>query len=318
MKSYWSDWPERGLSQNICETIYGTVEPPLAIYRQIRGHDGAEYELFCTEDAFESQLYGFSVRIITLCVRGEDENRLKCLMSERTRIKEIENNLYRAINDIQWSNSYVYAKVVRDEPFEKILAHCDFEVVENRKIFLTCNVNLISENDKSNNYAISCISLEYMGREKRQEAQQAIRSICNEAFEEKGFSRHFSDSLLLKHMSGAQYMEAAIAKNFDSLVSANFVIARDNRSNEICGFTILVNRHQPDGLLFIQLLSVVRKKYRRRGVYPALTAYLSTIMPPDAMLLNITHLENNSMLQAYAANNRKHLADTIVMRRWFD
>ena len=70
--------------------------------------------------------------------------------------------------------------------------------------------------------------------------------------------------------------------------------------------------------VYTQLLSAVRTGYRDRNIYQGITRFLAGRLPPDAVLLNVTHADNLPMRASYQRSGRRHLADTVVMRRVFD
>jgi ribosomal protein S18 acetylase RimI-like enzyme len=85
----------------------------------------------------------------------------------------------------------------------------------------------------------------------------------------------------------------------------------------LCGFSILAERPGLEQEQYTQLLSAVRKDYRGKGVYAGLTRLLTEILPNEAQLLNVTHVDNYAMQRAYQDTGRQHYADTLVLRRVF-
>ena len=146
---------------------------------------------------------------------------------------------------------------------------------------------------------------------------QQILKICREAFEGKGHSRHFIDPVLRERLPGVAYMLAIMNLNFEHIAPDHFLVAIDSCSDYVCGFSVVGKKIGFKEDVYTQLLSAVRKTYRSQGIYRRLTHILSQVLPLNATLLNVTHINNYDIQRAYQGSGRVHLADTVVLRRVF-
>jgi len=103
--------------------------------------------------------------------------------------------------------------------------------------------------------------------------------------------------------------------NLKEIPPAHFLLAVDERTKSVYGFSVIGNKIGLTGDNYTQLLSAVREQYRGQGIYRNLINFLSQKSPPEASLFNVTHIDNHKIQRAYAASGRMHLADTVVLRR---
>jgi len=85
---------------------------------------------------------------------------------------------------------------------------------------------------------------------------------------------------------------------------------------QVLGFTVLTRKGIGTGT-YSQLLSIVRQTARGKGIYQALSHHVKAVLAHegDVLLMNVTHAHNQAMLRAFARTGRRHLADTVVLRR---
>ena len=104
---------------------------------------------------------------------------------------------------------------------------------------------------------------------------------------------------------------------FERLPPAGFLVAVDEAADRVAGFSVFGEKRGLTGATHTQLLSAVHGDFRGRGVYGGLTHLLGQSLPPEATLLNVTHIDNREMQSAYHKSGRIRLADTVIVRRVF-
>jgi hypothetical protein len=216
-----------------------------------------------------------------------------------------------------WENAYISAKVVKEETLYSALLQYGFQTIEFRRIY-SCKIHELESSefaDPENRILYSTLatipSLDIASH------QEQILAITKDSFAQNGHTRHFTDSFLFNRCPGIKYILEVMKLNFENIAPSNFLLAFDNDLSAVCGFSVVGRKPCLQGNIYTQLLSAVSREYRGRGIYRGLTHLLSQTFPPDAQLLNVTHVENHKIQRAYEGSGRKHLADTVVMRRIF-
>ena len=320
MAYYRSDWPEVGLQSPLSgekESIYGRNAEEKGAWVREKQVSGVVLRWIASENKFESKLYKFPVWGIHLVV--DDPGR--CLINDRLDSKLLRETVNRETRQIlstpPWGDAYVSAKLVSGEPLYKTFVQLGFEEVENRRLYACKIQDLKSEIDSARfDGGILFTSLSEVAPEQVIVYQKQILDICRDAFK-NGHTRHFADSFLSERRPGIEYILAVMELNFKHVDPAHFLIAVDNNLSRVCGFSAIGRKSGLKGNFYTQLLSGVSKEYRGRGIYRGLTGMLSRTFPPDAGLLNVTHVANQKIQRAYENSGRIHVADTVLLRRVF-
>ena len=103
--------------------------------------------------------------------------------------------------------------------------------------------------------------------------------------------------------------------NFESLRTKNFLIAVDNHTGKVYGFSVVGSKHSIRADTYTQLLIAVLPLYQGHGIYRGLTNLLAKKFPTAVNLLNVTHIKTTSIQRAYRGSGRVPLADTLLLRR---
>lgn len=320
MAYYRSDWPEVGLLSPLTEEKKSASAPKLQKnegWIQKRQISGAVLRWIATENEFESRLYKFPIWEIHLVVDDPDTSRLNGRLSGGLLFEMVNRETRRILSTPPWDDAYVCAKLVRGEPLYKALLQLGFEEVENRRLY-ACKIQDLKSETHSTRFEenIGFTSLSSAPPEQVMVYHKQILDICREVFK-SGYTRHFSDSFLLKRRPGLDYILAVMELNFKHVDPHHFFIAVDNHLSRVCGFTAVGKKSGVKDNIYTQLLSGVSRDYRGRGIYRGLTRLLSRTFPPDAGLLNVTHVENQKIQRAYKDSGRIHVADTALLRRIF-
>ena len=314
-----SDWAEVGLPAPCA----GGSLPPLPPgsgtagrwMRETRG-GALAVRWLAAQNAFESRLYGFPIWDLRIEAgldgAGSAPGDLFTPLQEHLAV-----DIDRLLGAPPWGAAYVCSKVVAGEPLHHALSRIGFEQIELRRIYKTSASGMASGKPSDSDRTISFTSLAEVAPERRARCREQIFDICREAFGHKGFSRHFTDPFLLERRAGLDYILAAMQLNFDRLPPAGFLVAVDEQLDRVAGFSVFGEKPGFIGATHTQLLSAVHGAYRGSGVYGGLTRLLWHSLPPDATLLNVTHVENLGMQSAYQKSGRVRLADTVIVRRVF-
>ncbi len=288
-------------------------ESATAWMQETRGEDLAVRWL-ATRNTFESRLYGFPILDLRIEAgffgAGAPEADFLPRLREHLAV-EIE----RLLGAPPWGDAYVCGKVVAGEPLHQELIRHGFEQVELRRLFKTPVREIASGKTAAVDGAIRYTSLAGIAPDRHARYRVQILDICREAFGHQGFSRHFTDPVLLERRPGLDYILAVMQLNFDRLPPAGFLVAVHEDADQVAGFSVIGEKPGPTAATHTQLLSAVRAEYRGRGVYGGLTRLLRQSLPPEAILLNVTHVENREMQTAYHKSGRIRLADTVIVRR---
>jgi len=232
--------------------------------------------------------------------------------------EHVDELVHQVMDAPPWNTAYVCSKVVKGEPLYDALLRVGFEAVEHRRLYICQVRDIISGPLSPSAGDIQLASFAAIAPEQIRSYREQILDICREAFDQKGYSRHFTDPVLLKRLPGIAYILAAMELNFERVEPAHFLVAVDvDSDHQVCGFSAIGRRSGFKAGICTQILSAVRKAYRGRGIYRGLTNLLSQTLPHDATLLNVTHVGNAAIQRAYQGSGRVHLADTVVLRRIF-
>ncbi len=315
MMFHRSDWPEVGLSGSVQASDAHELAPCAEDELCYAWHDdesGIALQLRAGCGQFESNLYRFpmwDVRLEALGPQGLDGSlRLPPMQQYLSQL------ISTLLSEAPAEGAYIFAKVVAEEPLHAALTDAAFEAVEHRRIY-KCKVGDLLSGQESNVVSgIRFVTLEQVPADMRADVQEQVIGICRESFN-TGNTRHFKDSFLRGRLPGTEYIVAVMKLNFSHLAAKSFLIAIDDHTDEVCGFSVVGSKHGLGTDTYTQLLSAVNPAYRGRGIYRGLTNLLATKFPTEATLLNVTHVETESIQRAYAGSGRIHLADTLLLRR---
>jgi hypothetical protein len=263
---------------------------------------------------FEAELYGFPMWDLRLEVEDVVGAALASWSSAAFR-DHIGSMAQRILDAPPWGDGYVSSKVVASEPLCDVLLHAGFEVVERRRIF-RCRVrDLATRQEAQTPEGVQFTSLATIPDEQSATCREQILSICREAFEGKGHSRHFTDPVLLAKMPGIEYIMAVMKLNFEHVLLEHFLVAVHAASGEVCGFSAIGRKPGLVEATYTRLLTAVKREYRRQGVYLGLAALVARTLPQDTTLVDVIQTENLAIQRAYQRSGRVALADTVVLRR---
>jgi hypothetical protein len=262
-----------------------------------------------SRDEFESHLYDFPIWNF----RVETDWPANGPLHPDDLKHAMASSIGRLIAAPRLTPSYLFSRVVQSEPLYGMLLECGFQQVEARRIYRT-RVGELANEQAATDESILFTSLDRIARERRGFLREQMLSLCEEAFGEKGYSRHFADPFLSARTPGRAYIVAAMRLNFERMSPDAFLLALEQCSL-LCGFSVFGKKAGRDSEIFTQMLSAVRNDYQGRQVYQGMTRLLIESLPRDAILLNTTHAGNTAMLAAYEHSGRVHLADTVVLRR---
>jgi ribosomal protein S18 acetylase RimI-like enzyme len=312
---YRSDWPEVGLLAALSDRPYGrskTSVPDNTDWVRATEIPEGGIRWVASQAELETNLYGFPIWNLHLEVTSTlpfNISSIQDFVVQTTR---------QLLETSPWGTAYVCSKLIEGEPLYFALREVGFEEIERRRIY-RCKMRDIPDGSISfQDTHIQFVSLADIGSEHLSDYREQILDVCREAFEEEGHSRYFVDVILTEQQPGLTYILAMMKLNFSRLALENFLIAIDTRHNYVCGFTVYGKKHGFVGDLYTQLLSAVRKAYRSQEIYRRLTYLLSQILSPKATLLNVTHTNNHAIQRAYHRSGRKHLVDTVVLRRFYN
>lgn len=318
MKRYRSDWPELGWTGAVRSGGRGSANgarraPPSAPVLAAT-FPGAEIRLVALPSPFETRLYGFPIWSLHLEVDAPDDVHPADLLEHAGLRVQVSAETRRLLEAPPWgSDAYVSSRLVEGEPLHRALCDEHFDVVERRRLYL-CRIGDLDPSPDPAESRFACRTLASVPAARRDACHGQMRQICREAFD-VGHSRHFTDPFLLERMAGLEYILALMDVNFGKVSPERLLVAAAGDSDQLCGFSVLGVKPGLAQETYTQLLSAVRKECSGQGIYRGLTALLARTMPPQAMLLNVTHPDNLAIQKAYADSGRRHLADTVIVRR---
>lgn len=314
---YRSDWPEIGW----LESCHATG----VIHHQQNSHwiqesviAGICLQWVVTRNDFETNLY--NIPIWNLHVEIDDlQNKFLSPQFKHPTLQEAVNeSIQQLLSSPPWDKTaYISSKVVKDEPLYHALLQSGFEEIEHRRLY-HCQIQDIVGSRPTFHDTLALTSLAEIPTDQHEEYQAQILDICRETFGTKGYSRHYTDPILLQKLPGIAYTLAVMQLNFEQIDPAYFFVAIDTATNILCGFSVIGRKPDLGENRYTQLLSAVRQTYWGQGIYRGLTHLLSQRLPGEAMLLNVTHTANLSIQRAYQNSGRLHLADTVVLRKFYN
>ncbi len=311
---YQSDWAEAGYPHPLKNCTVGDRRRQCIYEKKV---SGADLRWNLRENIFESGFYGFPLLELQLEVDDPGMVFLSDQMDNQGLHREIYSGTAEVIRNHIRGEAYLYSRLVRHEPLSGALARLDFQEVELRRIF-RCRFGELKGfgSESFSDFVIRYCSLADFPSKQVPELQEQIREVCREAFS-SGHTRHYTDSLLSGRRPGIDYILAVMKLNFKHIDPRHFLVAVDEDKTRICGFTVLGKKPGIVGSVYSQLLSAVSGLYRGQGIYRGLTELAARAFPPGAGLLNVTHVRNRKIQRAYQESGRRHVADTVVLRRVF-
>jgi hypothetical protein len=307
---YRSDWPEASLSSAVSEQAQVSV-PVGRECDWIQESRVGEFMLrwIFSNDPFESRLYDFPIWSFRL----ESDWAARSPECPPDMKDAIASSLGQLMVKPRWTPSYLFSRTVESEPLYEALLECGFQRVETRRIYKT-RIGDLAKEQAPPDEEITFASLAGIPQEQRGSLCEQMLALCEEAFGEKGYSRHFTDPFLSARKPGRAYIAAAMQLNFER-VNPDAILYALDRDQRLCGFSVFGKKTGLASDTFTQLLSAVSRDYRGQKVYRGMTRLLIANLPQDAVLLNATHADNTAMQAAYERSGRVHLADTVVLRK---
>ena len=311
---YQSDWAEAGSPYPLSNCAAGDRSGQCIHEKNV---SGADFRWNLRENIFESEFYGFPLLELQLEVDDPRMVFLNDQMDNQVLHREIYSETAEVIRNHIRGEAYLYSRLVRHEPLSSALIRLDFREVELRRIF-GCRFGDLKgfRSESFSDFVIRYCTLADFSSNQVPELQEQILEVCREAFS-SGHTRHYTDSLLFGRRPGTEYILAVMELNFKHVDLRHFLVAVDEDKTRICGFTVLGKKPGIVGSVYSQLLSAVSGFYRGQGVYRGLTELAARTFPPGAGLLNVTHVRNRKIQRAYQESGRRHVADTVVFRRYF-
>jgi GNAT superfamily N-acetyltransferase len=281
------------------------------------GVSGVVYRCIASKSHFESDLYGIPMWGLSLEIEDPAGTIAPHQLDGLSVQKHVSTVVSMTLASPGLSNGYLFGKVVKGEPLSESLLQLGFEKVEHRRMF-RCQVrDLAFKGNGLPPDRFSILGLEGMPQGHLGRIRRQIKSLCEDAFRNTGFSRHFTDPVLLERLSGQEYISAVMELNFRHVPLEGFLLALDSWTQEVCGFTVVGRKPGLGRATYTQLLSAVRETHRGKGIYQALSQLLSQRLPRDATLLNVVQAANQAIQRAYQGSGREHLADTYVLRQCY-
>ena len=318
---YRSDWPEIGFETPFNDSDNTNLNGQLNKKNcQIIEKKFSGFILRCVlqKNEFESEFYKFPIYELFFTVTDSD----KISIGDRLNNDLLQSSTDEVVQRLVESktclgNAYIAAKLVKHEPFYKVLVKYGFDEVENRRLYICKIKALKSEKLSYINDNIKYTSLASTPQKQFSEYRDQILDICEKAFGSKGLSRHFCDPFLIVRQSYKNYILSVMALNFKHVPLNQFLIAADSDLKQIYGFSVVGKKPGLKGDVYSQLLSATQEECRGKGIYRGLTVKLYQSFPKDATLLNVTHVANEKIQRAYKKSGRQHLSDTVILRRVF-
>lgn len=313
---YRSDWPEIGWLESCYATssINETCSPSWGQEDLVAG---IRLRWVMTKNDFETNLYTFPIWDLHLEIDDPHNLFLAPQLDHPTLQEAISESIQRLFNSASWDKTaYISSKVVKDEPLYHALQQHGFKEVEQRRLY-HCQIQDLVVSLPALPETLVLTSLAQVSAEQREEYQHQILDICRETFGAKGYSRHYTDPVLLHKLPGISYTLAVMQLNFAQIDPAYFFVSIDTAANVLCGFSVIGRKSGLGENRYTQLLSAVRKAYWGQGIYGGLTYLLAQQLPGKAILLNVTHADNHEIQRAYQKSGRIHLADTRILRQYY-
>lgn len=312
--SYRSDWPEIGV---VAPWAAPPMQPPASgdWLHTVQDVDyGTTLRLRALPNDFELRLYGLVFNELRLEIAATGAAP-PALDTDATR-RFLDEAIATYMAAVDERPTYAHARTVAGEPLHAALRRAGFEDVEHRRLYHCRIGDLGGSATGESARAVRYLSLAQVAPEHRASWHERILSLCMLSFR-SGSSRHFRDPLLASRLPGSAYIGAVMKLNFEHVPAQGFLLAVDEASDELAGFSVVGQKStfDPQQQTFTQLLSAVGEGYRGHGVYRGLSRLLHERFPHEACLLNVTHVQNHAIQRAYRDSGRTHVADTAVLRR---
>lgn len=314
---YRSDWPEAGWHKPVSKI--STYPDETSVYLQQIRTGGAKIGWIVQQSELESTLYQLPIWELHVEVEDPAGAVLTAPFVATSGLQAaVDEGIQQLLAHPPWKTpAYVMSKVVKHEPLYQTLRQASFQEIEYRRLYYCQIQDIVAKASPFIGENITFTSLADVTPEELPVYQEQILGICWEGFHQKGYSRHFTDPLLLQRQPGIEYILAVMRLNFQTVASQLFLIAIDTQFEEVCGFTAIGKKIGLAGNRYSQLLSAVSRVHRGRGIYRGLTHLLSQKLPAEANLVNVTHTANLAIQRAYQNSGRLHLADTVVLRKFY-
>ncbi|MFH1966076.1 MAG: hypothetical protein ABIJ42_11120 [Acidobacteriota bacterium] len=311
---YQSDWAEAGFLSPLSRFFVGDNNGQSIHEKKI---SGADFRWMIRENRFESGFYECPVLELRLEVDDPGIVFLSDQMDNQLLHREIYRGTAEIIRDSTWGETYMYSRLLRHEPLFCALRRLDFGEVEQRRLY-GCRFGELKGHrvEKLSDRNIRYCSLAAFASGRIPDLKEQILDLCRDAFG-IGYTRHFTDAFFSKKKPGTEYILAVMEINFRNVDPRHFLVAVDEGDAAICGFTVLGKKSGVEGNVYTQLLSAVSRLYQGQGIYRGLTDLAASTFPPGAGLFNVTHVGNRKIQRAYQDSGRRHVADTVVLRRVF-
>lgn len=317
--TYRSNWPEVGLGSPWIQVSEQALPIPASTEWSCLAHDkrsDVTFQLRGVLNGFETGFYQipcWELRMET--VYPEDET--VGILDSQSLQDGLKDSIFSLLSELPAKQAYVYAKVVAGEPLHVALTGAGFEAVEHRRLF-KCDIgDLVAAAAHEVVSGISYLTLAQLPENMHAYYQDQILDICKESFQ-TGNSRHFRDAYLSERISGVEYILAVMGLNFAHVAANGFLLAVDQKTGEVSGFSVVGRKPTLQEETYTQLLSAVRPSWRGHHIYQGLTRLLADVFSKSATLLNVTHAQTETIQRAYQNSGRNHIADTIVIRKIFD
>ncbi len=317
MMAYRSDWPETGLSN---PSVPVSEVPFLKSSNTEWGcstHDkrsGITFRLCAVLNEFETGFYqipSWDLRMEVFYQQNIPDPLNTIALQDF-----LKNSIHKLVCEFSTQPAYIYAKTVASEPLYIELIGMGFEAVEHRCLYKCRIGDLVVSTPSTVGSGVDYLSLAQLPSNLHPHYQEQILDVCKESFQ-TGSSRHFIDPYLTQRIAGVEYIFAIMRLNFEKVTPDGFLLAIDKNTGAVAGFSVIGKKPTLEEQTYTQLLSAVRSSYRGSGIYRGLSRFLAYTFPKDALLLNVTHIQNESIQRAYQDSGRTHLADTVIVRRFF-
>jgi hypothetical protein len=316
---YRSDWIEAGAGEPLAPAKIDVFMPsnttgePIAIQDIV---DGTPVEWIAQQDIFESSLYGMCVANLRLEAEAVTPRDIEAVLASPSLRGKIAVAADALSKRLPGNERYLVWRPIAGSRLHAALVEAGYEAVESRRLYGCSVADLKTEAPANLPSPIRVTTLGSLSEGRRERARREIVSICRDAFRDRGESRHFRDPVLSGRLPGTDYIVAVMQLNFSRVDPGHILLAVDTEHDRVCGFTVVGKRPGLERATYSQLLSAVSDPYRGREIYAALTELVCRTMPADARMLNVIHTANLAIQRAYSRSGRRHLEDTVVLRRY--
>jgi len=316
---YRSDWIEAGAEEPLAPHKIDVFRPsnttgdPVAIRDTV---DGTPVEGIAQQDVFESTLYGMCVANLRFEAEDVTLRDIEAILASPSLHRKIAEAADALSERLPGDEGYLAWRPIAGSRLHAALAEAGYQAVESRRLYGCSVADLKADAPADLPSPIRMTTLGSLTEGRRERARREIVSICRDAFGDRGESRHFRDPVLSGRLPGTDYIVAAMRLNFSQVDPGHILLAVDTEHDRVCGFTVVGKRTGLERATYSQLLSAVSEPYRGREIYAALTELVCRTLPADARMLNVIHTANLAIQRAYSRSGRRHLEDTVVLRRY--